>query len=218
MNRFSLLSEKLHEDYREKGPVIRARLKEFQSILAAGNETVVFRELCFCILAANSSAEMGMRSVAAIDGILLDGSLDELQSRLSRGFRYWRIRPAYIIHTREYLKSRFDLRLLSALRAIPGHQARRDFLSLDKNIKGIGSKEASHFLRNIGFQGYAILDKHILRSLAEFRVIRLPRSPLNRARYIRIERKMARFSEEVGIGMDELDLLLWSRKTGKILK
>jgi thermostable 8-oxoguanine DNA glycosylase len=29
---------------------------------------------------------------------------------------------------------------------------------------------------------------------------------------------MARFAEDIGIDMDHLDLLLWSRKTGEILK
>ncbi|HEY5648637.1 MAG TPA: N-glycosylase/DNA lyase [Nitrospiria bacterium] len=210
--------DELQKDYQERGQLIQARLKEFRAIRDAGDEAAVFKELCFCILAANSSAEMGLRSLEAIDDILLHGSLEALQSRLSRGFRYWRIRPAYIIHTREYLRSRHDFGLLKALRSLPGHHVRRDFLALDKNIKGIGLKEASHFLRNIGFKGYAILDKHILRSLAEFGVIGLPRKPLNRPRYLRVEGKMARFSEETGIGMDALDLLLWSRKTGKIIK
>ena len=40
-----------------------------------------------------------------------------------------------------------------------------------RRIKGLGYKEASHFLRNIGFPGYAILDKHILNSLREMGVI-----------------------------------------------
>ena len=36
--------------------------------------------------------------------------------------------------------------------------------------------------------------------------------------YIEIENAMRSFSERVKIDMDEMDLLLWSRKTGKILK
>ena len=87
-----------------------------------------------------------------------------------------------------------------------------------KNVRGLGYKEASHFLRNIGFQGLAILDKHILSSLAEFGVIKENRPPKNRKEYLEIEGKMRRFAEEIKIDMDELDLLLWSRKTGKILK
>jgi thermostable 8-oxoguanine DNA glycosylase len=36
--------------------------------------------------------------------------------------------------------------------------------------------------------------------------------------YLAIERRLRKFSEEIGIDMDHLDLLLWSRKTGEILK
>jgi N-glycosylase/DNA lyase len=73
-------------------------------------------------------------------------------------------------------------------------------------------------MRNIGFSGLAILDKHILSSLVEFGVIEENMPPKNKKEYLEIERKMRRFAEEISIDIDELDLLLWSRKTGKILK
>ena len=87
-----------------------------------------------------------------------------------------------------------------------------------ENVKGFGYKEASHFLRNIGFKGYAILDKHILNSLIEFNIADEAKMPLNKERYKELENKLRIFSNEVGIPMDELDLLLWSRKNGRILK
>ena len=95
---------------------------------------------------------------------------------------------------------------------------RRDFFARSKAIKGLGYKEASHFLRNIGFRGYAILDKHIINSLREMGVITKKLRPTTRAGYLEIEQRLARFAEELGIDMDHLDLLLWSRKTGEILK
>jgi len=42
--------------------------------------------------------------------------------------------------------------------------------------------------------------------------------PTTRAGYLAIEKKLEQFSKEIGIDMDHLDLLLWSRKTGQILK
>jgi N-glycosylase/DNA lyase len=83
---------------------------------------------------------------------------------------------------------------------------------------GLGYKEASHFLRNIGFRGYAILDKHILRSLYEFGVLDSPKPPTTKNRYIETENKFKEFANQLGIQLDELDLLLWSEKTGEILK
>ena len=95
---------------------------------------------------------------------------------------------------------------------------RRDFLAANPGIKGIGYKEASHFLRNVGFNGYAILDKHILRTLTEFGVIDSPKPPTTKKKYLDIEERMREFSVKICIDVDELDLLLWSNKTGEILK
>ncbi len=87
------------------------------------------------------------------------------------------------------------------------------------NIKGLGMKEASHFLRNIGLgEDVAILDRHILKNMKEFGVIdSVPRS-LNAKSYLTIEEKMREFAQETGIPLAELDLLLWSLETGEIFK
>jgi thermostable 8-oxoguanine DNA glycosylase len=50
------------------------------------------------------------------------------------------------------------------------------------------------------------------------RVIGKRRPPSTRAGYLEIEKRLVRFAGEMGIDMDHLDLLLWSRKTGEILK
>jgi N-glycosylase/DNA lyase len=86
------------------------------------------------------------------------------------------------------------------------------------NVKGMGWKEASHFLRNIGYRDLAILDRHILRNLKLHGVIRSYPASLTPKRYLAIEKAFERFASAVGIPMDELDLLFWSRETGTILK
>ena len=95
---------------------------------------------------------------------------------------------------------------------------RRDWLAQDKQIKGLGYKEASHFLRNIGLKGHAILDKHVLRCLADLKVIEDPKPPTTRARYIATEEKLRTVARDLKIDFDELDLVLWSMKTGEVLK
>ncbi len=95
---------------------------------------------------------------------------------------------------------------------------RRDWLARERGIKGLGYKEASHFLRNVGYRGYAILDKHILRCLAEVGVLDTPQPPTTRARYLSTEERLRRFAADLGLDFDELDLVLWSMKTGEILK
>ncbi|MEJ7712450.1 MAG: hypothetical protein WKF84_22005 [Pyrinomonadaceae bacterium] len=73
-------------------------------------------------------------------------------------------------------------------------------------------------MRNVGFSGYGILDKHILQSLTELGVISSPVPPTTRSKYLLTEEKMRDFARSVQIDFDELDLVLWSLKTGEILK
>ena len=110
------------------------------------------------------------------------------------------------------------MKLMLLIESFDDRMKLRDFFAANKGIKGIGYKEASHFLRNIGFKGYAILDKHILRSLNEFGIISSPDPPTSRSKYLEIEAKMKKFAQEINIDFDDLDLLLWSNRTGEILK
>ncbi len=208
----------LKRDYRAKRPLIAKRLAEFKQVYDQGDRAI-FEELCFCILAAGSSARMGMRTVAALRDLLHTAGEAELQERARQHrVRFWRLRPSYIFRTREYLKGLCGMKLRVLLESFDDPLARRDFLARTKAIKGLGYKESSHFLRNIGFPGYAILDKHILGSLRELGVITKRHRQTTRAGYLAIEARMKRFADEIGIDMDHLDLLLWSRKTGEILK
>lgn len=184
-----------------------------------GDDERIFEELCFCIFTANTSAEMGLKAIDAVRDLLINGTAKEMTSRLQGIYRFNTIRPSYIVHTREYLKHELGFKLKENIISLRhGMESLREFFAFNKGIKGLGYKEASHFLRNIGFKGYAILDKHILNSLLEFNVIDEIKLPMKRNTYREIEQKMKLFSNEIKIPMDELDLLLWSRKTGRILK
>jgi len=208
----------LKRDYRAKKPLIVKRLAEFRTVYEKGDRAI-FEELCYCIMTAGSSAKMGMRAVTALRDLLRSGSEKELQQRAkAHRLRFSSLRPSYIYHTREYLDDACGLKLKQLLGSFDCRDARRDFFAKNKGIKGLGYKEASHFLRNIGFPGYAILDKHILNSLREMGVISARMRPATRAGYLAIEMKLEQFANELGIDMDHLDLLLWSRKTGEILK
>ncbi|AJF61578.1 TPA: N-glycosylase/DNA lyase [Candidatus Woesearchaeota archaeon] len=172
----------------------------------------IFEELCFCLMTANTSAEMGLKGVDGIRKILFTGSLEDIQLALAdAGYRYPNKRAEYIIEARERFS---DVREL-----VESHEDKKKLREhLAENVKGLGYKEASHFLRNIGVFGLAILDKHILRTMHEHGVIEgLPKS-LNRKNYLDIEEKFIKFADELEINMDELDLLLWSMKNGRILK
>lgn len=200
--------------HRFKKSEISSRLSEFKS---PKSDKEIFEELCFCILTANASAKMGLKSIAAIKNKILTADETGIKNLLKGNHRFYNARARYIVHTRNYLKKSCGLNLKKLLASFKSPQDLRNFFAKTKDIKGIGYKEASHFLRNIGYSDYAILDKHILNALKEMKVIK-ENDTTHRVNYLEIENKMKKFSKKVGIGMDELDLTLWSYKTGEILK
>lgn len=161
---------------------------------------------------------MGLRSVEAVKAHLKHGSQSDIETALVGTHRYPRARAAYIAVTREFLLQNCDLRLRERLESFSDDIERRDWIAGTRDIKGIGYKEASHFLRNVGFRNYAILDKHILRCMFELGAIDSPNPPATRARYIETERGLRDLACQLEIDFDELDLVLWSLKTGEILK
>lgn len=178
----------------------------------------LFEELTFCIYTAGASARMGLRSVESVRSVLMSGSTHDIQRALSGRHRFPNARGAYVFETREYFREHCGLRLDETLRCFKSPDERRDFLAANRAVRGIGYKEASHFLRNIGYRGYAILDKHLLSRLTEFEVIESPKPPSTKTRYVATEESVKHFADAIGIDFDELDLLLWYTKTGEILK
>ncbi len=212
----SLLSSLL-ASYQEKQTVIRARLNEFAVLRSTATEARLFEELVYCLFTAGASARMGLKSVERVRKLLRRGTVEQLSAALIGAHRFPNARARYIVAARTFLQHDCQLPLRHKLDSFGAdHEARRDYFAA--NIKGIGYKEASHYLRNIGYRGYAILDKHILKTLFEFGVIASPQPPTTKKKYIATEEVMRNFADRIRIDFDELDLLLWSNKTGEILK
>jgi N-glycosylase/DNA lyase len=163
---------------------------------------------------------MGLRAIEATRPLLLKGRRDQMTRALKTAgaHRFPVARPGYIVATRRYLEQTCQMSLRNRLSSFECPIERRDWLAKERQIKGLGYKESSHFLRNIGFSGHAILDKHVLRCLTEVGVVETPKPPTTRERYLQVEAKLKYFAGEVKIDFDELDLVLWSMKTGEILK
>ncbi len=210
--------EELQQTYIEKRKEIKGRLAEFDEIRRAASDERLFEELTFCIYTAGSSARMGLRSVERVRPVLMTGTVEEIQTRLEGAHRWPVARGAYVHETREYLREVCGLRMRELLEGFQTADERRDFFAANKGVRGLGYKEGSHFLRNIGYRGYAILDKHVLARLSELGVLDNPRPPSSKKRYVETEEKMKLFARTIEIDFDELDLLLWYTKTGEILK
>jgi len=212
--------DSLHVAHAARSKEIRARLREFRRVWRTASDQRLWEEMVYCIFTAGASAKMGLRSVEALRSLLATGSQQAMTRALvaAGAHRFPNARPGYVVITRDYLQDSFSMRLRERLEGFRDPFERRDWLATEPRIKGLGYKEASHFLRNIGFPGYGILDKHIMRCLAELGVVDSPKPLTTRKRYLETEARMRQFSRDVEIDFDELDLVLWSMKTGEVLK
>lgn len=213
-----LTIDKIKQAYASRKDEIQTRLAEFEAVWREGSDERIWEEMVFCFFTGGCSAKMGLRSIEAVRPLLLTGTQEELTNALVGKHRYPRARAGYIVASRNFLQADCSLRLREKLESFADPLERRDWLVKEKRIKGLGYKEASHFLRNIGLKGYAILDKHILRSLTELKIIDKPKPPNSRRKYLFIEEKLKDLSLHLEIDFDALDLVLWSMKTGEILK
>lgn len=210
--------ELILETYKKRRRVIRSRLREFRRIRAEASNERFWEEMVYCFFTGGCSAKMGLRSVDAVRPLLISGTRDEIAAALKGVHRYPNARSRYVVESRDYVQRHLGFRISERLEKFVCPFERRDWLVREPGIKGLGYKEASHFLRNVGFSGYAILDKHVLRCLKDLGVIDDDKPPTTRSRYLQTEEKLRHLSRQLSIGFDELDLVLWSLKTGEVLK
>lgn len=165
-----------------------------------------FSELCYCIMTANSKAESAMQLQKQIN--FRNISQEQLRLALKGKVRFHGNKASYILQARHYQ----DIKTI-----INGKDTLSARQWLIENIKGLGMKEASHFLRNVGYTNVAILDRHILSVLKEYGLVKI-NPPLTHRNYLYIEEKLREIAKLSNLNLAELDLYLWFLKTNKVLK
>ncbi len=205
--------------YASKKGDIRNRLAEFKQLWQAADDKKIFAELAFCLCTPQSkatAADLAIRR-AIETGSLYDGKAEEIATHLTRsGVRFANNKSRYIHEARQYFSRNGELKIKSTLNLDDLFGLR---VWLCENVKGFGMKEASHFLRNIGFgDNLAILDRHILKNLKMYGVISAIPKTLGKPIYLEIDERVRKFSQRVRIPMAEIDLLFWSEETGQIFK
>lgn len=190
---------------------IRRRLTDF----AAVPPSQWFYECCFCILTPQSSAVHADAVVRELHDMAFFESGQDVEHVLRNPATYIRFHRTK--HTRLHLlRDQWDtVRRLLEQPGLPSIERRTMLSDL---VNGYGLKEASHAMRNIGFRGVAILDRHLLRLLVQCDVYPEIPSVSSRSAYLQVEQAFIRYAQQVGIDMDELDLLFWCAMTGHILK
>ena len=190
---------------------VEARVAEFIERRERGSDEEWFSELCFCLMTANSTARLGIK----IQESLAEGCLTLSQKRVERvlrkhGHRFARPRADFICRARKLPEIR------KTIESFGDDREAREWLV--ENVVGLGYKEASHFLRNTGHFGVAILDRHIIRIMAEHSLIPEVPKTITPKRYSEMEKKLDELSEKLGIPPGILDFYLWYMRTGEILK
>lgn len=207
----------LLDTYEAKKTEIKERLREFEEMGKEG-EKEIFAELCFCILTPQSKAKVCDSAIKKLvkNNVLFEGSQEGIRQFLD-GVRFPNNKARYIAEARDFLSMEGRIKIKENIDSFGDVQELREWLAT--NIKGMGYKEASHFLRNIGRgEDLAILDRHILRNLESLGIVGGYKGGLTKRRYLEYESKMRQFARRVNISLAELDLLFWSEETGEIFK
>ena len=187
------------------------KIREFKALSKKGDKDW-FSELCFCILTAASTAKLGIKiqNELGADGFLTL-SYQKLVSKLkSAGHRYCDQRAERIVNARKF----YNIKEIVA--HFPDERSARAWLA--ENVDGIGYKEASHFLRNVGYNNVAILDRHILALMRQHELLEGTPKTLTKKKYFVAEEKLRKLSQKTDLSLAELDLYLWYMETGVVLK
>ncbi|MBD3304485.1 N-glycosylase/DNA lyase [Candidatus Woesearchaeota archaeon] len=189
--------------------IVKKRLKEFESFKNKPSKEW-FSELCFCILTANSKAvtALQIQKELGAKGFCSYYFRDIRNSIKKNKHRFHNNKAKYITEARCHVDIKQKLKSMKDTEA-------REWLI--KNIKGVGYKEASHFLRNVGCKNLAILDRHIINLMHENRILK-QKPNLTKKNYLKIEEKFKNLAVRLSMSPAELDLYMWYLKTGNVLK
>lgn len=198
-------------NYEEIKAKIESRLSEFKKV----PEQKYFYELCFCLCTPQSKAA---------NALIVQNKLEDLSFLTNPDCN-----PLPLLNDKKHyirfhnqkaqrlLKARSEWhRIKAIINSDLNNRSKRD--ELYHTVNGFGMKESSHFLRNIGYEGLAILDRHILKNLIISGVFTTIPKIGTIKQYHEVENRFHDFSRSVGIPIDHLDLLFWSNEAGEIIK
>jgi len=207
----------LRARHKEMRPLVEERLADFKRAGKKGGRAL-FEELSFCLFTPQSKARFCDLAVRELlkSGLLFKGDEKQIAAVLSKRTRFHNNKARYVLAARE----RFSPDGFAPLARLTFHGSEKEAREkLVRDVLGLGMKEASHYLRNVGRgRTIAILDRHILRNLVSCGAIpSLPKS-LTRRKYLEIEGSMERFCKKSRVPLSHLDLVFWAEETGEIFK
>jgi N-glycosylase/DNA lyase len=200
------------------------------------SEKELWEELCLCILSSNVPYELALsafrhllsrhllrqewivRSKSAFQHIshelLKRAYLPRRKNGSYRKYRFPNTRARNIVEAAKtlYQKNHGIRRILKNSNY---EREARSFLA--KNVSGIGLKQASHFLRNVGYSSsLAIIDSHVITFLVEVGAVQDEKiKAVTPKTYIRLERILHKLCESFGFNLSIFDMAIWRYMRGK---
>lgn len=197
---------------------IEQRVKHYENVFIKGSDEAIFAELAFCIFTPQSKALSCWKAVNDLyeKNLLFKGTVKEIAENINN-VRFQNNKAHFLVEAREKFTNKGNLKIKQFLKTFNNPNILRKWI-ID-NIKGIGYKEAGHFLRNIGLGlDLAILDRHILKNLKFYHAIEEIPATLTPKIYLEKEQTMIKFCKDIKIPMSHMDLLMWAMQTGGIFK
>lgn len=170
----------------------------------------IFYQLCFCICSPQCTYDENMKSMnnlIAIDFYCRDVETDDIASQILSS-RFYRQKADRL----QKAKRKFDAVLIIVREILDycSHYNLREWLV--DNIKGMGMKTSSMFLRNMGSEKLAVIDTHIIKFLNDVLDEDIT-TPSSNKQYLELEKKVQNIAKEKGISTAVLDVLVWKYYT-----
>jgi N-glycosylase/DNA lyase len=199
------------------------------------SETQLWEELCLCILSSNVPYELALSAFQHLNNITLlnpqrivesPTATTKIESELSkriylpqrkdgsmRRYRFPHVRAKNIVDAAKSLYC--GNRNLSEI-LWSSHSETKARKVLVENVPGIGLKQASHFLRNIGYSSQlAIIDSHVISFLREVGVIGKKRiKTVTPKVYTELEALVIDLSNDLGLNLSVFDMAIWRYMRG----
>ena len=219
------MTKKNHKEYEDEikylynkiKPDIVKRIREFREIWKKADNEELFIELSFCLFTPQSGARQCWKAVNRLidKNLLFYGTAEEIAEEINI-VRFRNNKSRYLVEARDRFTTEGSC-IRGCLDENLKQAEKREWLV--KNVKGLGYKEASHFLRNIGIgTDLAILDRHILKNMALLGIIdEIPKN-INRKVYLDFEDKLRKYSVKSNIPLEHLDFVLWYKEAGEVFK
>jgi N-glycosylase/DNA lyase len=185
------------------------------------SEGDLWRELITCILGSQVPNWMGVAAAKQLNahGLIIPSGHPftteriasvlraPLESQHGRRYRFPNARARQIVSAHQTVCQQYgDLRSL-LFGSSPDLCRRR----LAESVSGMGLKQASLFLRNVGISSqFAVLDTHVIRYMRDIGLVNtLPRSITPDMYYV-LESVLVRYAEQLGLPVGHVDRAIWA--------